>query len=152
MFGHDRKSKQDKLDESDSAPQGTPVPGEPESLRSMLSASAEIAGLFHSGPLAEIIHEAQTDPVGFRARMIAQAQAAGGGAGFIMTPQGMTPIGAPTPPTPLAPTTPTTPPAPPAAEHPPDILDQLTQLADLKDKGVLTDAEFQQAKHKLLGG
>jgi hypothetical protein len=29
--------------------------------------------------------------------------------------------------------------------------DEITRLADLRDKGVITDAEFQQAKAKALG-
>ena len=33
----------------------------------------------------------------------------------------------------------------------PDVADQLSKLADLRDRGVLTDAEFQQQKAKLLG-
>jgi hypothetical protein len=34
----------------------------------------------------------------------------------------------------------------------PDLVSELTQLKALKDQGVLTDAEFQQAKEKLLSG
>jgi Short C-terminal domain len=33
----------------------------------------------------------------------------------------------------------------------PDVADQLSKLADLRDRGVLTHAEFQQQKAKLLG-
>lgn len=33
----------------------------------------------------------------------------------------------------------------------PDVADQLTKLADLRDRGVLTDAEFQTQKARILG-
>lgn len=40
----------------------------------------------------------------------------------------------------------------PAAAHAPaNIADQLTKLAELKEKGYLTNEEFQAQKHKLLG-
>lgn len=38
-----------------------------------------------------------------------------------------------------------------AAAQPTDIASQLTKLAELKEKGYLTDAEFQAQKQKLLG-
>jgi hypothetical protein len=42
--------------------------------------------------------------------------------------------------------------APPEpAEAAPDPIEQLTQLADLKDRGILTDAEFAAEKMKILG-
>ena len=40
------------------------------------------------------------------------------------------------------------PPAPAAA---PNLIDELKRLADLKDQGILSDAEFTAAKSKLLG-
>jgi hypothetical protein len=40
------------------------------------------------------------------------------------------------------------PPAPPSGD---DLLDKLQQLGDLKDRGLLTDAEFQSQKARLLG-
>ncbi len=44
------------------------------------------------------------------------------------------------------------PPAPaPAAEAGPDLVGELSKLADLKAAGVLSDAEFEAAKAKLLG-
>ena len=43
------------------------------------------------------------------------------------------------------------PPAAPAAAAAPSIIDQLTQLASLRDAGVLTEAEFNAQKAKLLG-
>src|SRR5947209_801301 len=42
------------------------------------------------------------------------------------------------------------PPPPPAAPAPPDTLTQLQQLADLKAQGILTDAEFDAQKAKIL--
>jgi hypothetical protein len=39
---------------------------------------------------------------------------------------------------------------PPAAAAPVDVVGQLQGLADLKDKGILTDAEFETQKAKLL--
>jgi Short C-terminal domain len=41
-----------------------------------------------------------------------------------------------------------TPPAPASGD---DLLDKLQQLGDLKDRGLLTDAEFQAQKARLLG-
>jgi hypothetical protein len=43
-------------------------------------------------------------------------------------------------------------PAPMAAEPAPDPLDQLKQLGELKAAGVLTDAEFEAQKAKILAG
>ena len=41
--------------------------------------------------------------------------------------------------------------APAVAAPAPDPIEQLTQLADLKERGLLTDAEFTAQKRKLLG-
>jgi Short C-terminal domain len=41
---------------------------------------------------------------------------------------------------------------PPAASPAPDVTDQLTKLADLRDRGALTQAEFDAEKAKLLAG
>jgi hypothetical protein len=41
-------------------------------------------------------------------------------------------------------------PSAPATAPKPDLVDQLTKLADLRDRGVLTDAEFEAQKAKLL--
>jgi hypothetical protein len=38
----------------------------------------------------------------------------------------------------------------PASASQPDLVDQLTKLAELRDRGALTDAEFQAQKAKLL--
>jgi Short C-terminal domain len=35
--------------------------------------------------------------------------------------------------------------------HKPDVIDRLTKLADLRDRGVLTEAEFEAQKAKILG-
>ena len=40
--------------------------------------------------------------------------------------------------------------AQPAAAAAPDPIEQLTKLAELKDQGILTDAEFQAQKAKIL--
>ena len=41
-------------------------------------------------------------------------------------------------------------PAPAAGGGPADMIEQLTQLGRLRDSGVLTDAEFEQQKQRLL--
>jgi hypothetical protein len=43
------------------------------------------------------------------------------------------------------------PPAPAAAAAGPDLVTQLKELAALRDSGVLTDAEFQTQKARILG-
>jgi hypothetical protein len=88
------------------------------------------------GPVGELVREIRSDPQGFRERMLQQAQASGRSA-YVVTPQGLTPIGHPA--------------DEPVPTHV-DVIDQLTKAADLHDKGQLTDAEFEQLKHKLLGG
>jgi len=87
------------------------------------------------GPVGEMVAQIRADPQGFRQRIMEQAQAAGAST-FVMTPQGLTPIGHP------------------AGAAPPthvDVIDELTKAADLHDKGALTDEEFEKLKHKLLG-
>jgi hypothetical protein len=42
------------------------------------------------------------------------------------------------------------PPEAPAAESGEDVYAELERLSELKDKGILTDAEFEVQKHKLL--
>jgi hypothetical protein len=44
------------------------------------------------------------------------------------------------------------PPPPPAAPSSDDTLDKLKELAQLKEAGVLTDAEFEAQKAKILAG
>jgi hypothetical protein len=44
------------------------------------------------------------------------------------------------------------PPPPPAAAPEPDKLEQLQKLGELKASGVLTDAEFEAQKAKILAG
>jgi hypothetical protein len=41
--------------------------------------------------------------------------------------------------------------APPPAAAQPDMVEQLKQLADLHSQGILTDAEFEAQKAKILG-
>ena len=43
------------------------------------------------------------------------------------------------------------PPPPPPAEAAPDPIEQLRQLAQLRQEGILTDAEFAAQKAKILG-
>lgn len=101
-----------------------------------ISGAAALAQIFSGrGPVGELIQQIKSDPEGFRNRMLAQAQAAGVST-FVMTPQGMTPIGHP--------------PGAPAPAHV-DVIDELTKAANLHDKGALTDAEFATLKKKLLG-
>jgi Short C-terminal domain len=83
-----------------------------------------------SDSIASILQQATSDPEGLRARM--QAQGSGASA-FVVTPGGLAGLGG----TPV--------------EQQPDIADQLSKLADLRDRGVLTDAEFEAQKQKLLG-
>ena len=40
----------------------------------------------------------------------------------------------------------------PAAQAPPSVAEELQRLADLRDRGTITDAEFQAQKARLLGG
>jgi hypothetical protein len=47
---------------------------------------------------------------------------------------------------------PAPPPPPAAAPAAPSVTTELQRLADLRDKGVLTEAEFQDQKKKILGG
>jgi hypothetical protein len=86
------------------------------------------------GPVGELVKEIRSDPQGFRKRVMEQAGASGGNA-FVVTPQGLTPIGHPS--------------GAPVPEHI-DVIDELTKAADLHDKGALSDAEFEQLKYKLL--
>jgi hypothetical protein len=88
------------------------------------------------GPIGELLAQIKADPQGFRDRMIAQAQAMGAST-FVMTPQGMTPLSAG-----HGPAT--------GAQHV-DVVEELTKAAELHDKGVLNDAEFETLKKKLLG-
>ncbi|HWE34879.1 MAG TPA: SHOCT domain-containing protein [Solirubrobacteraceae bacterium] len=101
-----------------------------------ISGAAALAQIFSGrGPVGELIGQIKSDPEGFRKRMIAEAQAAGVST-FVMTPQGMAPIGHP--------------PGAPAPAHV-DVIDELTKAAHLHDTGALTDAEFAALKKKLLG-
>jgi hypothetical protein len=85
------------------------------------------------GPIGELIAQIKADPIGFRNRMIAQAQAMGAST-YVMAPQGMTPLSAPG-----------------ASPQHVDVVEELTKAAELHDKGALSDAEFEALKKKLLG-
>jgi hypothetical protein len=89
-----------------------------------------LEGALGSGPLADILQQASQDPEGLRARL--QAQGSGASA-FVVTDAGVAPLGGA------------------AAARQTDVADQLTKLADLRDRGVLTAAEFEAQKQKLLG-
>jgi hypothetical protein len=95
---------------------------------------------FTGGSVQDLITEAMSDPQGFTARMqeraeaaqrdaMAQAEAAMGGARSAAPSAPAGPGGAP-------------------AE---DLVDRLAKLADLHDRGVLTDEEFQTQKKRILG-
>ncbi len=118
-----------------SSPQA-PTPAARPQIPVNISGAAALAQIFSGqGPIGELIQQIKADPEGFRTRMMAQAQAAGIST-FVMTPQGMTPIGHP--------------PSAPVPKHV-DVLDELAKAADLHDKGALTDAEFATLKKRLLG-
>lgn len=71
---------------------------------------------------------------------------------FIVQGSGDANAAAAAPPPPARKQRPATPqPAPAAAPGAADVADQLERLADLRDRGILTDEEFQQEKDKLLG-
>ena len=96
--------------------------------------AAGLAGVaLGDGGLADILRQATENPEALREQLLAQAQGSGASA-FVLTEGGLTPLGSPAP------------------EPQPDVADQLSKLADLRDRGVLTDAEFQAQKRKLLGG
>ena len=86
------------------------------------------------GPVGELVAQIRSDPEGFRQRMIAQAQAAGIST-YVTSPQmGVSPtVGSAPQPKPV------------------DVIDELTKAADLHHRGVLTDAEFEAYKKRLLG-
>jgi hypothetical protein len=90
------------------------------------------------GPVGELVAQIRADPEAFRQRMIAQVEAAGGSGAMISTQWNAQ----------LATGTPQAPGHP----QPVDVIDELTKAADLHHKGVLTDAEFEAYKKKLLGG
>jgi hypothetical protein len=94
-------------------------------------APGELTAALGSGPLADILQQATQDPEGLRARLLAQAQGSGASA-FVVTEAGVAPLSS-------------------AVGQQTDVADQLSKLADLHDRGVLTDAEFEAEKQKLLG-
>jgi hypothetical protein len=102
-------------------------------LGSALAGNPAVAGDPGLGDaLGTLMRDAMADPLGFRQRMQEQAAA------------GINPLtGAASMPRPPS----SQPPAPAS----PDPIDQLTRLAELRDRGVLTDEEFQTQKRRILG-
>jgi hypothetical protein len=147
MFGRRRKHEEDNLGLSAPtvSPTATAAPSASVSPASVAGSSPAALGfpmgtsamlgqiLGGRGPAADLIKEIKADPQAFRARIMAQAQSAGVST-FVMTPQGFQPAGGAT-----------------AAPGHVDIVEELTKAANLHDKGVLTDEEFQVLKKKLLG-
>ncbi|TDK88527.1 SHOCT domain-containing protein [Mycobacterium paragordonae] len=76
-------------------------------------------------PMGDVIRQAMADPAGFRIEMMRRATEMQEQAMLAMQPQ-----------------------APAASQDP---LDRLERLAALKDRGVLTDEEFEQQKRRILG-
>jgi hypothetical protein len=163
MFGRKRKKEEDPLGLSSIgsvasiAPSASPTPAAETSTPAIaptpavtpqggtpmvfgggmqFGTSAVLKQMFGGkGPISDLIKEIQADPMAFRQKMMAQAQAAGVST-FVMTPQGFQQMGGA---------------GGGAAPSHVDVVDELTKAADLHDKGVLTDAEFEALKHKLLG-
>ncbi len=104
------------------APPGTPAPD--------AAGSRELAEALGSGPIADILAQVVRDPEGFRAQAEAQGS---GAAAFVVTDAGLAAVG------------------PTSGRQQIDVADQLTKLAALRDSGVLTEAEFEAQKQKLLG-
>jgi hypothetical protein len=150
MFGHRRKQEEDNLGlsapivspaaSSTAAVSASPSPPPPTPPFPWMaegatpgSGPAMLAQILAArGPIGELISQIKADPQGFRERVMQQAQAAGVST-YVMTPQGMALTGGGA--------------APPQQV---DVVEELTKAAALHDKGVLTDAEFEVLKKKLL--
>jgi hypothetical protein len=138
MFGRKRKEEQENLGLSaplvtpsaSVSPSATP-PTPPAAITTMPTDVPPILSqiLGANGPVGELIAQIKADPEGFRQRIMQQAQAAGVST-YVLNPQW---IGS----------------APQQQQHV-DVVDELTKAAALHDKGVLTDAEFETLKKKLL--
>jgi putative oligomerization/nucleic acid binding protein len=89
-----------------------------------------LTGAPGSGAIADMLQQAAQDPEGLRERLLAQAEYSGASA-FVVTDAGVTPLNMPAP-------------------QQSSVADQLSTLADLHQRGVLTDAEFESQKGKLL--
>jgi Short C-terminal domain len=155
MFGRRRKKDEDSLGlpsydsssmtatpsvsvSTNPSPTSSPAPPPAPAIDSRAfptSATAMLGQILSGrGPVGDLISEIKADPQGFRARIMAQAQAAGVST-FVMTPQGFQPVGG-------------------SAAAPPghvDVVEELTKASELHDRGALTDAEFAALKKKLLG-
>ncbi|MGZ4262121.1 MAG: SHOCT domain-containing protein [Solirubrobacteraceae bacterium] len=119
---------------------GTPVNADPFGMVQAIQAGgltgnpAAVLGQILSGhgPVGELVAQIKADPQAFRARVIAQAQAAGVST-VMVSPQWSVPSGG----------------GPPQPAHV-DVIDELTKAADLHHQGALSDAEFEALKKKLL--
>jgi hypothetical protein len=114
---------------------GAPAAGAPLTPGAIPTNSAAMLAQILSGhgPVGQLVAQIKADPQGFRNRIIAQVQAAGGST-VVMTPQGFQSLAI----------------TGGAAPTHVDVVDELTKAADLHDKGVLNDAEFEAMKKKLL--
>ena len=149
-----------ELDKSDAAQKEAAIQG-------MLAGNAALAGTTVGGrSMDQLMHDAMRDPVAFRqqmAQMAADSNAAAlvqappgttvmfgaggvfGGTGTAPSAQGAAPAaGSPVAGSPAAG-------APASAPAPDDHLAQLERLGDLRDRGVLTEDEFQAEKRRILG-
>ena len=119
---------------------GTPVNADPFGMVQAIQAGgltgnpAAVLGQILSGhgPVGELVAQIKADPQAFRARIMAQAQAAGVST-VVVSPQWSVPSAG----------------GPPQAAHV-DVIDELTKAADLHHQGALSDAEFEALKKKLL--
>jgi Short C-terminal domain len=151
MFGRKRRKDEDSLglpsyDSSSTTvtpsvsmstnPSPTPPPSPAVDPQAFPTDATAMLGQILSGrgPVGNLISEIKADPQGFRARIMAQAQAAGVST-FVMTPQGFQPVGGSA--------------AAPAGHV--DVVEELTKASELHERGALTDAEFAALKKKLLG-
>jgi Short C-terminal domain len=99
---------------------------------------AATLGQITGGSIQDLMSGAISDPQGFAARMREQAEAAQRDA-MAQAEAAMAQA---------VPTAPTTPPSAAVAEDP---LDKLAKLADLRERGVVTDEEFEAQKKRILG-
>ncbi|MHA7649437.1 SHOCT domain-containing protein [Mycobacterium sp. ML4] len=95
-------------------------------IDAITAARPDLSGASVMGmPMGDVIRQAMSDPSGFRTEMMRRAAEMQDQALQAMQPQA------------------------PARDH--DVLDRLERLAALKDRGVLTDNEFEEQKRRILG-
>jgi Short C-terminal domain len=125
------------------------------------TAGAMLAGSGRSESQVDMIQQVMKaattggDPAAIARQWAEQQASAAGGPTVFIGGQMVPPPGGGAPADPAGPAYPlpagmTSPPAPPA-EVPDDPIEQITRLADLRDRGALTDAEFNAQKAKILG-